>query len=137
MGGCLYSRLFFLKSTEQQFSLAGEKLKAVGKLVMRIGNVGIVGSSPSAEKLKSSLFFVVCKLFAKVHSLASDALRLLPTSRIIAAGPPFDVVQSRPGEITTGGVKDYRLSTAHRIVEAYPGINSVLHNPVRLTSDQQ
>jgi hypothetical protein len=35
--------------------LIGEKLKAVGKLVMRIGNVGTVGSEqPSIETIKST-----------------------------------------------------------------------------------
>ena len=67
--------------------------------------------------------------------LASDALRLLPTSRIIASTPPFDIVQQRAGEITSAGVKDYRLTRAHRIVESYPNINSVLHSSVILSFD--
>jgi hypothetical protein len=38
--------------------LAGEKLKAVGKLIMRIGNVGAVGSEhPSIETIKGKFFF--------------------------------------------------------------------------------
>ncbi|CAM4766790.1 unnamed protein product [Rotaria magnacalcarata] len=102
----------YYQSSDQQFSLIGEKLKAVGKLIMRIGNVGSVGSeSPSMDKLKNS-----------------DVLRLLPTSRIISSTPPFDVVQQRAGEITTSGIKEYRLTRAHRIVDSYPSINSVLHS---------
>ena len=47
---------FLFQSSDQQFSLIGEKLKTVGKLVMRIGNVGSVGSAqPSIESLKSNL----------------------------------------------------------------------------------
>jgi hypothetical protein len=64
--------------------------------------------------------------------IATDALRLLPTSRILASTPPFDIVQQRAGEITSAGVKDYRLTRAHRIVDSYPNINSVLHSAVRL-----
>jgi len=64
---------------------------------------------------------------------ASDALRLLPTSRIINSTPPFDIVQQRSGEITAAGVKDYRLTRAHRIVESYPNINSVLHKSVKIS----
>ncbi len=64
--------------------------------------------------------------------IATDALRLLPTSRILASTPPFDIVQQRAGEITSEGVKDYRLTRAHRIVDSYPNINSVLHSAVRL-----
>ncbi|CAF3451554.1 unnamed protein product [Rotaria sp. Silwood1] len=102
----------YYQSSDQQFSLIGEKLKTVGKLIMRIGNVGSIGSEqPSIEKLKSS-----------------DALRLLPPSRIISSTPPFDIVQQRPGEITTTGIKEYRLTRAHRIVDSYPNINSVLHS---------
>ncbi|CAF4479437.1 unnamed protein product, partial [Rotaria sp. Silwood2] len=102
----------YYQSSDQQFSLIGEKLKTVGKLIMRIGNIGSVGSEqPSIEKINSS-----------------DALRLLPTSRIISSTPPFDIVQQRAGEITTTGVKEYRLTRAHRIVDSYPNINSVLHS---------
>jgi hypothetical protein len=67
-----------------------------------------------------------------LYFLATDALRLLPTSRIISSTPPFDVVQQRAGEITTKGAQDLRLTRAHRIVESYPNINSVLHNSVIL-----
>jgi hypothetical protein len=46
---------FRSQSSDQQFSLIGEKLRTVGKLVMRIGNVGSVGSAqPSIESLKSN-----------------------------------------------------------------------------------
>jgi hypothetical protein len=38
--------------------LTGEKLKTVGKLIMRIGNVGAVGSEhPSIETIKGMLLF--------------------------------------------------------------------------------
>ncbi|CAF0762294.1 unnamed protein product [Rotaria sordida] len=102
----------YYQSSDQQFSLIGEKLKTVGKLIMRIGNVGSVGSEhTSIEKLKNS-----------------DAIRLLPTSRIVSSIPPFDIVQPRAGEITPTGVKEYRLTRAHPIVALNPNINSVLHS---------
>ncbi|CAF1495816.1 unnamed protein product [Adineta ricciae] len=111
----------YYQSTEQQYSLIGEKLKTVGKLIMRIGNVGSVGTEqPSAETIRTS-----------------DALRLLPTNRILSSTPPFDVVQQRAGEITTGGVKDYRLTRAHRIVDSYPNINSVLHSSDKQASESE
>ncbi|CAF1455211.1 unnamed protein product [Adineta steineri] len=111
----------YYQSSDQQFSLIGEKLKTVGKLIMRIGNVGSVGSEqPSIETIK-----------------ASDALRLLPTSRIISSTPPFDIVQQRAGEVTTGGIKDYHLTRAHRIVESYPNINSVLHSSDKQANESE
>ena len=122
------------QSTDQQFSLMGEKLKIVGKVVMRIGNVGSVGSDqPSIESIKSKPTFnssIRTGLPAMALFTDSDALRLLPTSRIVSSTPPFDVVQQRPGEITASGVKDYRLTRAHRIVDSYPNISSVLHSSV-------
>jgi hypothetical protein len=111
----------------------GEKLKTVGKLIMRIGNVGSVGTEqPSIETIKSRVFKKLFLLYICISDIASDALRLLPTSRILASTPPFDIVQQRAGEITSAGVKDYRLTRAHRIVDSYPNINSVLHSSVRL-----
>jgi hypothetical protein len=110
--------------------LIGEKLKTVGKLIMRIGNVGSVGSGqPSIESIKGKFYSQENSLYY-ISTIASDALRLLPTSRILSSTPPFDVVQQRAGEITTGGIKDYRLTRAHRIVDTYPNINSVLHSSV-------
>jgi hypothetical protein len=100
---------------------------------MRIGNVGSVGSEqPSIETIKSLLFSRTHWDYNLIFSIASDALRLLPTSRILASTPPFDIVQQRAGEITPAGVKEYRLTRAHRIVDSYPNINSILHSSVRL-----
>ena len=64
------------------------------------------------------------------YYIATDALRLLPTSRIISSTPPFDIVQERAGEVSTTGVKQYRLTRAHRIVDSYPNISSILNSSV-------
>ena len=130
-GEAFESLSFVSQSSDQQFSLIGEKLKTVGKLVMRIGNVGSVGSAqPSIESLKSKPTFSLVDVHRRFCCTASDVLRLLPTSRVISSTPPFDIVQERAGEITNAGVKDYRLTRAHRVVDSYPNLNTVLHNSV-------
>ena len=61
------------QSNDQQFSLAGEKLKPVGKLIMRIGNVGSVGASPpSLENLKSNAVRLIDDLFTRRNPLFSQ-----------------------------------------------------------------
>ena len=106
-------------------------MRPVGKLVMRIGNVGSVGSAlPSIESLKSNRHLSSFDVHYQFCCTASDILRLLPTSRVISSTPPFDIVQERPGEITNAGVKDYRLTRAHRVVDSYPNLNTILHNSV-------
>ncbi|CAF0829530.1 unnamed protein product, partial [Didymodactylos carnosus] len=86
-------------SGENQFSLIGEKLQTVGKLIMKIGNVGQVSEQPSIDSLKV---------------------------------PSFDIIQRRLGEISSTGFKQHNLTRAHRLVESYPNLNSVLH-----TQDKQ
>jgi len=84
------------------------------------------------KPLKVNFVFKNHLYYNFTFNIASDALRLLPTSRILASTPPFDIVQQRAGEITPAGVKEYRLTRAHRIVDSYPNINSILHSSVRL-----
>lgn len=96
-------------------SLIGDRLKSVGKLIMRIGNVGSVGTAyPTIDTLRTS-----------------DVLRMLPSSRVITAGPTFDVIQERAGEITTSGIKPHRVVRANRIVDVAPGLSTTLNTVVK------